>query len=360
VFAARYVRWREAFRPENIQGVARLAKDIVRDARTDLEKAERIRDYLRRSGHYEYSLVLHGAPPNTDRLAEFLLASEPVRRRGPCGYFATAFVLLCRAVGLPARLATGLAHVVSDQEARERRVYFTNSDAHAWGEVYFAGYGWVPFEATGPGLGLPPPNEPGVTRRRPRGPQESATEDVFDFARSNWVERGWAYFLKYDRSEQERLYTRVGAVVEQALRGARDFFAGAGAWAEVGPVLAWVVSAVLGGALLAFLWQRQERRRIAPASLPGRQRAAVAFNDELMYLHSKRGFVRRSGQTPREFARAVVERGGQALGPVLTVTESFERVRYGGAVLMPAEREALRAALLALQQLSVASAASKK
>jgi hypothetical protein len=60
--------------------------------------------------------------------------------------------------------------------------------------------------------------------------------------------------------------------------------------------------------------------------------------------------VRRRTQTPREFARAVVLRGGKALAPVLTVTEVFERVRYGGDRMSAGEEEAVRQALRTVQE----------
>lgn len=70
----------------------------------------------------------------------FLLES----RKGYCAHFATAFVLLARAEGLPARYAEGFR--LSYNASRTMRVY--NSMAHAWPEVYLEGVGWVTFEPT--------------------------------------------------------------------------------------------------------------------------------------------------------------------------------------------------------------------
>lgn len=73
-------------------------------------------------------------------LEYFLLES----REGYCAHFATAFVLLARAEGLPARYVEGFK--VPLNAIRNMRVY--SSMAHAWAEVYLEGVGWVPFEPT--------------------------------------------------------------------------------------------------------------------------------------------------------------------------------------------------------------------
>ncbi len=70
------------------------------------------------------------------------------KKEGYCSYYATVFVLLARAEGIPARYVEGFSvKTKSDQE-----VMVETSDAHAWPEVYIDGFGWVPFEPT-PGYG---------------------------------------------------------------------------------------------------------------------------------------------------------------------------------------------------------------
>ena len=70
----------------------------------------------------------------------FLLES----RQGYCNYFATAFVLLARAQGLPARYVQGFC--VPMEGRMEATVY--SYMAHAWPEVYLEDIGWIPFEPT--------------------------------------------------------------------------------------------------------------------------------------------------------------------------------------------------------------------
>ena len=72
------------------------------------------------------------------------------RTEGFCEQIATAMVLLLRASGVPARLATGFG-------PGERNVFsgyweVRNSDAHAWVEVFYPGWGWVTYDPT---FGIP-------------------------------------------------------------------------------------------------------------------------------------------------------------------------------------------------------------
>ncbi|WP_166664383.1 transglutaminase TgpA family protein [Actinophytocola oryzae] len=70
---------------------------------------------------------------------------------------ASAFAVLARVLGFPARVAVG--YRLDDSSAGTHEV--TTQDAHAWAEVHFDGYGWVAFEPT---------DLPGDTRERPESP----------------------------------------------------------------------------------------------------------------------------------------------------------------------------------------------
>lgn len=70
------------------------------------------------------------------------------KKEGYCSYFATAFVLLARAEGFPARYVQGFCVPVGN--ARDTMIY--SGMSHAWPEVYIEGKGWIGFEPT-PGYG---------------------------------------------------------------------------------------------------------------------------------------------------------------------------------------------------------------
>ena len=81
-----------------------------------------------------------GLPP----LADFVERTK----RGYCQHFAGAMALMLRMTGIPARVAVGFTS--GDWENGTWTV--TDHDAHAWVEVWFAGYGWLTFDPT-PGRG---------------------------------------------------------------------------------------------------------------------------------------------------------------------------------------------------------------
>lgn len=62
-------------------------------------------------------------------------------RNGVCDELTNLFIGFLRAVGIPARFVSGIAHTNVD--------YFDdNWGLHGWAEVYFPGYGWVAFDPT--------------------------------------------------------------------------------------------------------------------------------------------------------------------------------------------------------------------
>jgi transglutaminase-like putative cysteine protease len=74
------------------------------------------------------------------------------RQEGFCEHIASSFVILLRAMGIPARIVTGY----QGGENNPLGGFFVvrQSDAHAWAEVWLAGRGWVrvdPTSAVAPG-----------------------------------------------------------------------------------------------------------------------------------------------------------------------------------------------------------------
>lgn len=67
-------------------------------------------------------------------------------RSGYCQYFAGAMALMLRYLGIPARVAVGFAGPAYDRSSGTWVV--TDRNAHAWVEVWFRGFGWMPFDPT--------------------------------------------------------------------------------------------------------------------------------------------------------------------------------------------------------------------
>ena len=102
-----------------------------------------------------YSLVIDPPPFGVDGVDYFLFDS----RQGYSEYFGSAMTVLMRSLGIPARMTTGYT---SGNPIEGSDLYSVHDHhSHGWSEVYFPGYGWVPFEPT-PGREIPvaiPPEE---------------------------------------------------------------------------------------------------------------------------------------------------------------------------------------------------------
>jgi transglutaminase-like putative cysteine protease len=116
-----------------------LAAEVTAGAATAYDRALAIERYLRQ---FEYDLDVTEPPPGQDAVDYFLFDLQ----RGYCDYTASAFVVLARAAGVPARLAVGYG--TGEYDPAQGCYEVRELDGHAWPEVYFPGYGWIPFEPT--------------------------------------------------------------------------------------------------------------------------------------------------------------------------------------------------------------------
>ena len=107
--------------------------------RTAYDRAVAIEAALRR---LPYTLDVPAPPADRELTSWFLFDLQ----QGYCDYFATAMVVLARLNGIPARLAVGYTMGQFDPQRGDYRV--TELNAHSWPELYFPGYGWIPFEPT--------------------------------------------------------------------------------------------------------------------------------------------------------------------------------------------------------------------
>lgn len=122
-----------------------LAKEITKDEETLLGKVQAVETYLKDSGVFRYSKMDATYPENNqDYVAHFLFDSQV----GYCDNFSSAMVVLLRTIGIPARWTKGFNSGNLTVREGNSMYVIRNSDAHSWVEVYFEGYGWLPFEPT--------------------------------------------------------------------------------------------------------------------------------------------------------------------------------------------------------------------
>jgi transglutaminase-like putative cysteine protease len=120
------------------------ARRVVGKTRSPYGAALSLESWFRSTGGFTYTT----RPPRSgsEPLLDFVLHTK----RGYCQHFAGAMALMLRYLGIPARVAEGFVSGVYDHKTRTWTV--TDHDAHAWVEVWFDHYGWLPFDPT-PGRG---------------------------------------------------------------------------------------------------------------------------------------------------------------------------------------------------------------
>ncbi len=92
------------------------------------------------TSNFQYSLKTD-TPPEVDTIEHFLTQS----RTGSCTHFASATVMLARALGFPARVASGW-HGGRLYSSPRNFILFRGRDSHAWAEIYTHEYGWIIFD----------------------------------------------------------------------------------------------------------------------------------------------------------------------------------------------------------------------
>ena len=150
-----------------------MTKKLTAGKTNALDRAIAIQDHLR-STEYQYTLQL-GEPLRDDagRILDPITTFYQTKR-GYCVQFATAMIMLARAQGIPARMAIGFLPGTNV----DGKFLVRASDAHAWPELFFQGFGWLRFEPTpGARSGTPPPYavEGASDGSRGGAPSESAS-----------------------------------------------------------------------------------------------------------------------------------------------------------------------------------------
>ena len=131
--------------PDISPEVRKYLDDITAGAKSDVEVLRAIEKEL---ASYTYSQTPGKFPEDVVDGSSFLDYFILESKQGYCTHYATAFTLLARAKGYPARYVQGYCVPMLN----ERKATVTSSMAHAWPEVYIDDVGWIAFEPT-PGYG---------------------------------------------------------------------------------------------------------------------------------------------------------------------------------------------------------------
>ncbi len=251
-------------------------EELTAGAKDPLESLRRIEGEL---ASFTYTKQPRKLPEDIVDAESFLEYFLLEGREGYCTHFATVFVLLSRAQGLPARYVQGFC--VPMKGADEASVY--GDMAHAWPEVYFDGVGWIPFEPT-----------PGYARIRYT---PWATED----GEGNIA-------VSYGEAAREKEGdAEVSLVMGEDLAAAKEEAAtGTGKGiSRLLVVFGYAVTAVFvtGGVILA-LQRAVNRRRYRRMDVTGKFRMVITVNLRALGML---GLCREEGETLQEFRERAVQ-----------------------------------------------------
>ncbi|MDR2129308.1 MAG: DUF3488 and transglutaminase-like domain-containing protein [Burkholderiaceae bacterium] len=135
--ASAFLRLPAGFNPRTLELAAQMKRQHGDDAQALVGAAlERLR-----TGGYGYTLEpgVYGR----ETADEFWFDTKA----GFCEHIASAFVILMRAAGVPARIVTG--YQGGDMNPVDNYWTVRQADAHAWAEVWLADRGWVRVDPTG-------------------------------------------------------------------------------------------------------------------------------------------------------------------------------------------------------------------
>lgn len=117
------------------------AQEVTRSTGNPYDDAAAIEKYLRTFPN-DYNVP--AAPAGQDSVDYFLFDAQ----RGYFDYHASAMAVMLRAIGIPARVATGYVVDPLQRQGDSDTFKLTQRNAFSWPEVYFPGIGWVEFSPT--------------------------------------------------------------------------------------------------------------------------------------------------------------------------------------------------------------------
>lgn len=243
-----------------------------------------------------------------DAIDQFLFES----RRGFCEHYASAFVFMMRAAGIPARVVAG--YQGGEVNPVNKTVIVHQFDAHAWAEVWIKGRGWVradPTAAVSPtriemGLEEAMESEGSFLSEMPLSPVRYRSVALLNELRLRYdaLTYGWqSWVVGFDSGQQMQLLHRVFGEIS-----ARTFMAAfIGSWALV------LIPVAIS------LFRGKDTFPMSPADKYYR-----------MFCHrlSLIGLKRVSGEAPGDFARRVVAAIPEESEQVWNITSLYARMAY--------------------------------
>ncbi|MCC6704906.1 MAG: DUF4129 domain-containing protein [Thermomicrobiales bacterium] len=298
--------------PDSVTDETRaLALSVAQGTDTVFDTALAIQEFLRASFPYEESIS--GPASGQDAVHYFLFEEQ----RGYCEYFASAMVVMLRSLDIPSRLVSGLMEVPYDVD--EGGYLYRQKQAHTWVEVYFDGYGWIPFEPT-PSRGAFDYND---DESRDENPPTPTPEPAIPTAEPEPTDAA---------DEAEETPTAVAAITDDGNSGTP--------W-RLGALIAGGLA--LAGSLFGLAWRMN---RTTGGTAPG-----AANYRQLVRSARRYGVLPTVTTTPRELAARLGEVAPAVSAPADDVARLYRKEVYAGQALTPEERQLGERAMRRIHQI---------
>jgi transglutaminase-like putative cysteine protease len=265
--------------------VSDLAEAITWEHDNVYDKATALESSLR---EIEYNELIAAPPEGQDGVDYFLFDV----REGYCDYYASAMVVMARAVGIPARVAAGYSQGEYNPETEAYRV--REKDAHAWVEVYFPRFGWVEFEPTAA--------EPVIVRPKP--PKVIEPSENRDENQHMGHEEG--------TGEEDDLPESEGGFIYGQATGKRQAVRWLGAL---------ILLSIPAGLVALWAWRERKQKGL---------NLVERVYERLCSFARRLGIQFQRHQTPYEYAAALSTAIPEGQGPVQRIADLYVRERFSG------------------------------
>jgi transglutaminase-like putative cysteine protease len=295
-----YRNWYSSL-PENTNPrTTELAREMREAAGSDIDFVEAVLDKLNRE---EFYYTLEPPPLGSNPVDRFLFNT----RRGFCEHYASAFAVMMRSVGIPARIVLG--YQGGEINPLGGHLVVRQSDAHAWTEIWIDGRGWMRVDPTA--AVAPERVEIGASDAAFEGIGEtwgfSAPSRLMHQVQMAWdaLDAKWnEWILGYGPDNQNSFMEWLG--MHQPT------------WRKMMLTLVTLVIAMIMG-ISALLMIRYRP--------PAQDEAAQLYARFIR----KTGMQPATGETARHFARRVRSAGAVPDATVMAITKAYMDARYGGS-----------------------------
>jgi len=257
---------------------------------------------------YEASFTYTLQPPTLGRnsVDDFLFVSK----RGFCEHFASSFVFLMRAAGVPARVVTG--YLGGELNPLDGHIVVRQSDAHAWAEVWMgAPSGWVRVDPT---ASISPARiEQGISAALPAAEMPAALARLS----VSWLQ-GWRHTWEMFNNRWDQWVLGYGQVQQLRLLASISPNLASAHWLASATILA----GILGLALLAWFYWREP-------SGQHRDEASRAWH-RLEARLTRIGLAPATGEGPARYATRVSLARPDLNAEISAMAALYLSSRYGG------------------------------